>query len=206
MRLTDEELREVLARAEEIERTSRHSHEMHAELEAVIGAAEEVGLSRPAVERALREVLNLSADLPAPGTLTFATSADGNAYVAEIMSISPAGARVRFLRGGEHVVTPDQLRPCSLIPGERVVTNWPWWGVWTCTVVGYNPVSQRVELTDGWGSSHTCSIAEVWQTARRDVGGAGAAKRRRLWLLGAGLGAGALLASLAVVFVTRLVP
>lgn len=39
MRLTDDELRDVLARAEEIQRASRHGEEMNAELEAVIGAA-----------------------------------------------------------------------------------------------------------------------------------------------------------------------
>ena len=39
MRLTDDELRDVLARAEEIQRASRHGEEMSAELEAVIGAA-----------------------------------------------------------------------------------------------------------------------------------------------------------------------
>ena len=131
MRLTDDQLRDVLARAEEIERASRHSVEMRAELEAVIGAAEEIGLTRPAVERALREHLHLPAAAPAPGTLMFATSADSNAYAAEVVSVAEEGVRVRFLRGSEHVVTLDQLRPCSLIPGEKVVCNWPWWGPWT---------------------------------------------------------------------------
>jgi hypothetical protein len=53
MRLTDDELRDVLERAEEIQRTSRGGEEMRAELEAVIGAGEGVGLTRAAVERAL---------------------------------------------------------------------------------------------------------------------------------------------------------
>ena len=173
MRLTDDELRDVLARAEEIQRTSRHGHEMHAELEAVIGAAEEVGLTRPAVERALRERLNLPAALPAPGTLAFATSADGNAYVSEVLSISADSARVRFLRGSEHLVTPDQLRPCSLIPGARVVCSWPWWGPWTCTVVGYDAASQSVELSDGWGSTHTCSLGRYGLPPREMLAGRG---------------------------------
>lgn len=90
MRLTDDELRDVLARAEEIQRASRHDEEMNAELEAVIGAAEEVGLARPAVERALRERLALSAP-PAVGTLTFARSTDDKFYVAEVLSISTEG-------------------------------------------------------------------------------------------------------------------
>ena len=61
MRLIDEELRDVLTRAEEIEPAARQGDEWNAELAAVIGAAEEVGLSRQAVARALTERLKLSA-------------------------------------------------------------------------------------------------------------------------------------------------
>ncbi len=203
MRLTDDELRDVLARAEEIQRTSRHGHEMHAEFEAVIGAAEAVGFTRSAVERALRERLDVPAALPEPGSLAFATSADGRSYVAEVLSIDADGARVRFLRGSEHLVTPDQLRPCSLVPGERVVCDWPWWGPWTCTVVRYDAVSQQVELSDGWGSTHACSLAEIWLAAPRNVGGARAARRRGLLLLATGAGVGALLGSIITALLMR---
>jgi len=86
----------------------------------VIGAAEEVGLSRRSVERALAERLNLPATPPVVGSLTWARSADGKAHVAEVLSLSKDEARVRFLRGGEHRVTLDELRPCAFIPGERV--------------------------------------------------------------------------------------
>ncbi len=195
MRLTDDEFRDVLARAEEIQRSDQRGTELSAELEAVIGAAEEVGLTRPAVERALRERLNLLTDPPTPGTLVFATSADGNGYAAEVVSISPDGVRVRFLGGSEHLVTLDQVRPCSLIPGERVVCNWPWWGPWTCTVVGYNAAYQSLELSDGWGSTHVCSLADVWLAAPRNPGGTKAARRRAIALVSAGAGLGALLGS-----------
>ena len=52
MKLSDEELRAVLERAEEIERESRHGSSWNAEVAAVISAGEEVGLSRDAVQRA----------------------------------------------------------------------------------------------------------------------------------------------------------
>ena len=42
MRLTDEQLRDVLARAEEIQRESRYGDEITVDLETVIGAAEEM--------------------------------------------------------------------------------------------------------------------------------------------------------------------
>ncbi len=203
MRLTDDELHDVLARAEEIQRTSRHGHEMQAELEAVIAAAAEVGLTRPAVERALRERFNLPAAPPAPGTLAFAASADGHFHVAEVLSISADTARVRFMGGSEHHLTPDQLLPCSLIPGARVICNWPWWGPWTCTVISYDAVSQSVELSDGWGSTHTCSLAQIWLAAPRKVGGVKAAGRRGLLILSAGAGLGALIGSIVTALLMR---
>src|SRR5262245_29566577 len=107
MRLADDDVREVLARAIEIQGTALQGNDFHSELEAVIQAAEEVGIARSAVERALRERLNLPLEMPAAGDLTFAKSADDRYYVAEIVAPTPEGFRVRFLRGGEHTVSLD---------------------------------------------------------------------------------------------------
>jgi hypothetical protein len=203
MRLTDDELRDVLTRAEEIQRASLHDAEMNAELEALIGAAEEVGLARTAVERALRERLALPAPPPAVGALTFARSADRKFYVAEVLSISTEGVRVRFLRGSELLVTPDQLRPCAFIPGERVVCNWPWWGPWTCTVVTYDAVKQRVKLSDGWGDTKTFPVEEVWLAPARKGENSGTRTRVYATLIGVGAGVGALVASIITALLMR---
>ena len=203
MRLTDDELRDVLARAEEIQRATRRG-EMAAELEAVIGAAEEIGLARPAVERALRERLDLSPAPPAPGSLAFAKSADGKYYVAEVLSNSPDRVQVRFLRGGEHLLLPDEVRPCSFIPGERITCDWPWWGPWTCTVVAYDAASRFVEVSDGWGSSETFPIADVWVEPPQKPDVAMRARRRvSMMLMGAGAGVGALLGSVVTALLMR---
>jgi len=202
VRLTDEELRNVLARAEEIERAARQGDEWNAEVAAVIGAAEEVGLSRQAVERALTERLNLPAPPPGVGSLAWARSADGKFYVAEVLSISEEGARVRFLRGSEHRLPLDELRPCAFIPGERVACHWPMWGPWTCTVVGYDAAKQRVKLSDGWGYTRTFPVSDVWLApAKADPGAA----RRRIYatLLGAGAAAGALIGAIVTALVLR---
>jgi hypothetical protein len=202
MRLTDDELQAVLARAEEIQRGLRHGEEMDAELEAVIGAAEEVGIARPAVERALRERLNLPAKPPTVGSLAFAKSADGKFYAAEVLALSRDGVRVRFLRGSEHTVEQDELRPFSFIPGERVVCNWPWWGPWTCTVVAYDAARKRVKVSDGWGYTRTFPVAEVWLPPSRKVDARGTRLRVYLTLLGAGAGIGALVGSLVTALLT----
>jgi hypothetical protein len=200
MRLSDEELRDVLARAEEIERTSRAGDEWSAEVAAVVGAAEQVGLSRQAVERALSERLKVFAAPPAIGTLVWAQSTDGKFYVAEVQSTSDDGARVRFLRGAEHDVTLDQLRPCAFIPGERVICYWPWWGPWTCTVMSYDRNEQHVKLSDGWGDAKTFPVSEVWLAPPKV-----SSNRSRVYatLLGVGAGVGALIGSIVTALVVR---
>jgi hypothetical protein len=199
MQLSDDELREVLARAEEIQRGSRSVDTMQAEMEVVIGAGEAVGLARPAIERALRERFDVASTLPTPGSLVFAQSADGKYYVAEVVAATSDSVRVRYVRGSEHTVTPDQLRPCAFLPGEKVIANWPWWGPWTCTVISYDAARQKVKLSDGWGYTKTFPIAEVWQSGRKAWSG-----RLRIaatWL-SVGLGLGAILGAT----LTRLLP
>jgi hypothetical protein len=200
MGLTHEELRDVLARAEEIQSAARQGQEMNVELEAVLAAAEEVGIARPAVERALRERLNLPASPPEPGSMAFARSADGKHYAAEILSVAPGEVRVRFLRGSEHVVALDQIRPFVLIPGERVACNWPMWGPWTCTVVAYDATRMRVKLSDGWGYTRTFPLTEVWLAHPKKSEDAGDSRARiSMRLIGIGAVVGALAGSLVTI-------
>ena len=197
MGLTHDELRDVLARAEAIQSASRSGEEMSVELEAVIAAAEEVGIARPAVERAIRERLDLPAVPPAVGTLAFAPSADGKLYAAEVLSVSPGEARVAFLRGGEHAVALDQLRVCTLLPGERVVCDWPLWGTWTCTVVAYDAAKRKVKLSDGWGYTRTFRLTDVWlPPSRKTESSQGSRAGVAVKLIGAGAVLGVLLGSL----------
>lgn len=186
MQLTDDELRDVLARAEEIQRASLCGDELSAELEAVVGAAGEVGIARHAVERALRERVDIFATPPAVGTQVFAKSADGKFYVADVLSVTDEGIGVRFLRGSEHLVAHDQVKPCVFIPGERVMCNWPWWGPWTCTVVAYDAARERLRLDDRSGTTKTFPVSEVWLPPARKADG-GARTRVYVTLLAAGL-------------------
>lgn len=202
MRLTDEELRDVLARAEELDRVARQGAEWNAELAALVGAAEEVGFSRQSVERALAERLNLPATPPVVGSLTWARSVDGKYYVAEVLSLSEESTHVRFLRGSEHRLPVDELRPCTFIPGERVACQWPMWGPWTCTVVAYDSIRQRVKLSDGWGDTNTFPVSEVWLAL---TPADSKAARRRLYgkLLAVGTAAGALIGSILTALLLR---
>ena len=129
---------------------------------------------------------------PAAGSLVFAQSADRKFYVAEVLSTSPEVVEVKFLRGGEHSVTLDQLRPCAFVPGQKVTVNWPWWGPWTCTVISYDARGQWVKVTDGWSEERIFPIAEVWLNPKRNWDVASSMRTRiAIKLLGAGVGIGA---------------
>jgi hypothetical protein len=163
MRLTDEQLREVLVRAEEIQRSTRSGAAWEAEREAILVAGEAVGLQRSGVDRALRERVHQPRTYnAAEGELVFARSTDGKYYVAEVLSAGPELCRVRFLRGGEHSIGVDEVRPASFLPGERLVANWPMWGPWTSTVVAYDERHRVLTVSDGWGSDAHISLIDVW--------------------------------------------
>lgn len=203
MPLADEEIRAVIARAEEIERAGA-IETSQADVEAVIQAAEAVGISRAAVERALRERHGVPGRPPVKGDLVFAKSADGKFYVAEVVSVDAEDFRVRYLRGGEHAVQISELRPCSLLPGERVVCHWPAWGPWTCAVVSYDAANRRVTLSDGWSQTRTVPIENVWLNAPRGAALLGWSKVKiHAALLGAGATMGALIGSALTMFFLR---
>jgi hypothetical protein len=203
MGLNDRELREVLARAEEIQGNLRSGPEFTAEVEALISAAAEVGISRDAMQRALRERLEFPLVPPTAGTLVFALSANGRHYPAEVVAVDQEAVRVRFLRGTEHSVAPDEIRTASLIPGEKVICDWPWWGPWNCTIISYDANRQRVKVSDGWGDTRTFPLSDVWLPPRRTELEA-RRDRRRVYarLLGAGAAIGAVAGSLLTLLLT----
>lgn len=204
MRLTDEQFRDVLSRAEEIQRASWTEGDRDAELEAVIQAAEAVGLPRTAVQQALRERLDLPYKPPATGSLIFARSADEKYYVAEVLSTSHEGVRVRFLRGSEHTVSLDQLRPSAFLPGARVVCHWPWWGPWTCTVLSYDAAKGTIKVSDGWGETKLFPISEVWLNPPPNTSLTGGNRTKvYLTLVGWGAGLGGLVGSVVTWLMTR---
>ena len=197
MGLENEELRAVYARASEIENSTPASA---ADIETVIQAGVEAGIARSAIERALRERLNLPMRPPAAGDLAFAKSADDKFYVAEVLSLAEDHVWVRFLRGGEHMVARAELRPCSFLPGERVVCPWPGWGPWTCTVVSYDAAQRRIKATDGW-YTRSFSIQDVWIAPAKPA----SARKARVSaaLIGVGVTVGAALGSIITALLLR---
>ncbi len=190
MRLEDDEIRDVIARAVEIQRETRPGH---ADIEAIIQAGEGVGLSRAAVERALRERGSLPLPVPQAGDLVFAKSTDGKFYVAELQKVDAGLAEVRFVKGSVQTLALDEVRKLSLFPGERIVCNWPWWGPWTCSVISYDAGAGRVTVIDGSGATRAFALDEIWLSPPKAKGPG--RKRAYAALLGAA-GAGAVIGSI----------
>jgi hypothetical protein len=187
MRISDSQLRDLLARAEELDRASRQP--AGSDIAGLLGAAEEVGFSRRAVQQALAEQFGLPALPLARGTLIWARAADGKFYAAEVIASEEETTHLRFLGGSEHHLPLEELRTCVLNPGARITCNWPKWGTWTCTVVAYDREKQRVKLNDGWGSTKWFPLAELWMAQPK----ASPARRRMDAIL---IGSGALLGSI----------
>lgn len=167
MKLTDEDLRAVLQRAEEIQRESRQGDAWNAEVSAVLSAGEGVGLSRDAVQRALTEHVGIPAAPPTVGSMVWARSADGNFYLANVVDAGENDALVRFLRGGEQRMPIDAMRVAGFLPGEKLMVDWPMWGPAQVSVVMYDGQRQKLRLADSWGYVKTFNVADVWLSPPR---------------------------------------
>ncbi|AIE84434.1 hypothetical protein [Fimbriimonas ginsengisoli] len=158
--LTETQVHDVIIRAGEIEQRLR-SGANTSELENVLAAAQEAGLSREAVLQAMQEHLDLLGEPPKEGDLVFAKSTDGKFYAAKLLQVGKGAPRVCFLNGGETNVSFEDIRPLAITPGTRVVCKWPDWGDWTSTVIRYDAQRSTVRVSDGWGSEKTFPLAEI---------------------------------------------
>lgn len=158
-KLDEQAIREILVRAEQIHLGS--SFEEESEHKALIKAAEEAGLPREAVEQALRESLENAKLQTSPGEFVFAPSTDGKLYVAEVLNSGSSQIKVRFLNGSEASISAESAQAASFHPGTKVYANWPHWGWWNCTVLGYDQPNRLLRLTDGMGSEKTFPLTEI---------------------------------------------
>jgi hypothetical protein len=165
--LTEQQAREVLARAEEIHFGGDITSD------AVLRAAEEAGLSREAVEQALRERFQHLEAPPHKGELVFAKSGDGCFYVAEVLDATPDAASVRFLAGGTRNVGVQDMRQASFTPGQRLTVNWPGYGWHPASVISYDVGTGELKVR-GWAAETTVSTSDVRLEAESESPGKGA--------------------------------
>lgn len=159
-RMDQDELRQLLTRAEEIQAQSNVDVRLDEELRQVVAAAEEAGLDRESIMRALKERKSLVRPL-AEGELVFARSADGHSYPARLTSVDALSATVKFLNGGDSVQSLEDVRRLAVIPGMKLEVPWPNWGWWPANVVSFDVENSKVKMNDGWGNEHTFHISDV---------------------------------------------
>lgn len=159
-RMDQESLRALLQRAEEIQEQRNVDLSWSATEKEILAAAEEAGLDRTAVEQALRERLSLESKALQPGELVYVPTPDGYHRIATVLSTDENAVDVRFLSGSDHHVNRSDIRPFSLLPGQRIQAPWPNWGWWTCTVVSYDRDLKMGRLSDGW-SEERFSLADL---------------------------------------------
>jgi hypothetical protein len=185
-RLTEEQVREALSRAEELHLRTALAEGDDPAIESVLRAAEEMGIPRDAMRRALEEKLGKPMATPSVGALVFARSADDNYYAAEVLDAQPGNVRIRFLSGGEDTRSEDELRLCNFVPGMKLIVPWPMWGWYKGIVVSYDDKKKKVLVSDGW-SEKKFSISQVRLEAAKSRKHGG---RQRLYWILIGLGVG----------------
>jgi hypothetical protein len=168
-RLTEEQVREALSRAEELHLRAALEEGDNPAFESVLGAAEEMGIPRDAMLQALQEKLGKPMETPSVGQLVFARSADNNYYVAEVVEAQKGKVRVRFLSGGEDTLSEDALRPCKFVPGMKVTVQWPIWGWYKSDLVSYDEKKKKLLVSDGW-QEKKFNISEVRLDAEKEKG------------------------------------
>lgn len=185
------DLREVLRRAEEIERQSATSGPTH---DALIAAAEEAGLSRESVVRALQERIGVRKPV-AIGDWVFARSSDRRFYPAEVTEVLEWGYAVHFATGGQLSVPSEAVKPLEILPGSKVEVPWPAWGWYNAAVVSFDHRTQVVSASDGM-STKTFPLAQC--RLRPDL--TDRQKMRQAWLAYLAVGVGSFLLGLLVMY------
>lgn len=147
--LKEEELAEVLHRAQEIDVGSLTGATDAHDLEQFIAAAEEVGISREAVLQAIREKTGQALQSFNVGDRVFAKSADNAYYIATVTEVDGRTAKVRFLSGGDHALAVADLHSASFLPGQKVEVDWPFWGWYKATVVKFDERTGKLTANDG---------------------------------------------------------
>jgi hypothetical protein len=156
--LQDEELQATLRRAREIAQQEA-TPAAESDLELYLSAAEEMGIPREALAQALRE-RNLLPQNVRVGEQYFAPSADGFLYVATVLELNGATARVQFAGGGERSCALADLRPLDLVPGRRLQADWPDWGWASVEVTRHDLKKGKVTVTS-WMQPATVSLAKL---------------------------------------------
>lgn len=197
MPLNNDDVNAVLLRADQIQRAALRGAD-ETEIQRFIERAEASGYSRAAVLQALRERFGVAAPPVAVGDRVFAKSSGNKYHIATVKSRGHGETRVRYLRGGEQTIASDEVRPFSLIPGERVSVDWPMWGPWSCEVMSYDEPNGKVTLSDRWGSEKSFSISDVWLEPPSTSSGWGYA----LWFML--LGGGAVIGSILTGIISRI--
>ncbi|MBV6458580.1 MAG: hypothetical protein HONBIEJF_01712 [Fimbriimonadaceae bacterium] len=199
--MTNEQFRDVLARAEEIDMQRALRLEETNETNQLIQAAEEAGLSREAVLTALRERISLTEHPLSEGDLVFAQSADDRHYVAKVLSVEGGILHVQFLNGADSAVDRAKCRPFQAVPGSRMQAQWPGWGWWTCNVIAYDSRNQKVQLSDGWSEQRWFHVSDVRLDLRKE--GRGAPRGMQALIYAALMVGGGVIGSLLTWLLTR---
>lgn len=161
VRLSDEELADVVRRAHEIQSLQGRLDGTRGSIEEYVRAAEETGVPREAMLQALNERFAFLTREIENGQLVFAKSGDGRQYPAKVIAVTGDAVSVRFLNGGEGIVGRHELADANFAPGTDYEYLSPSYMVhMKAPVARYDRDAMTVTFNN-WGTEETVPLAKV---------------------------------------------
>ena len=143
---SDEEMTQILRRAQEIASSEQALLEDHHEWGPVIDAAEEAGLNRDSIMAAIRERLAEQAIEHQP---------------AVFQSTRPSGVVVRYLTGGEGTLPATDIRPFTMSPGMKIDVLSHSYKMWLkAEVIRFNPDSRSITV-NCWSNEEVLPLERI---------------------------------------------
>jgi hypothetical protein len=190
--MRQDELHEVLTRAQEIDAGKGQTIEGNPEYDGLMQAAEEVGINRDSVLQALRERIGVKQEPFEPGEVVFARVPDGSYYPGTVIEEKDGMVNVDFLSGSKGEVPVTAVKKFQALPTQPIECQWKFLGWRPSIILKYDPKDQMAKVAGPMGRTQWCVLHELRMAADADSAEQASPKTNWLVLAAIALGSGLL--------------
>ncbi|MBI1756624.1 MAG: hypothetical protein HYR64_05905 [Fimbriimonas ginsengisoli] len=159
--MDQQEIHQVLDRAQQIESQQGLSLEGNPEVDALIQAGDEVGIKRESVLQALRERISVVDEPLKLKDIAFARLLDGIYHLGTVTGLEGDVVEVKFKNSAAASVQASAIRRFRGLPNEQVYCEWPYRGWTQCGIERYDPKDKMVDLSGPGGKTKWFALDEL---------------------------------------------